>query len=284
MLTEESVGNLIESSRPRQGAIHGPLLALFGLALLLGALLATPDLVGGGIFSVILSQMILLGLIGFTIRQVIKRKRISRLMLESFEAVQLHQWERARAVLLELLKHPLRHPQARAESLLALAAVAEADHAYEASQQVYESLLTESQADPLQLHTAQVALAAAMLRTGQVTDAVNLIDRLTRQELPDALKAQIELLSLFREVVMGHAAEGINRADERRKLFRDNLSTRAGYGYGLLALAFDQANQPEKAGQYWRDATLLVRPDELVERFDVLSAMAAKYPAKEFLL
>ena len=52
--------------------------------------------------------------------------------------------------------------RARAESLLALAAVAEADSDYDAAQYVYERMLDEQTADPLQMHTTRVALAATI--------------------------------------------------------------------------------------------------------------------------
>lgn len=213
-----------------------------------------------------------------------RQQRQARLMLTSFEAVQLREWDRARQALLTLLSTQIRHPRARAASLLALAAVAESEHNYEASQKIYEAILTEAQADPLQMHTAQVALAAAMLRNGQTTDAIALIDRLARTDLSGSLKAQIEMLSLFREVTMGQAAEGVCQADERRKLFRAYLGTRAGYGYGLLAVAFDRAGRPDQAQREWHNATLLVRPADLVDRFSDLKAVAARYPAAEYPL
>jgi hypothetical protein len=205
-------------------------------------------------------------------------------MLKSIEAVQLKQWAEARQALFQLLRYPIRHTQARAESLLALAAVAESDHDYDTSQHIYESLLAEGQLDPIQQHTTNVALAAVMLRNGQTTDAVSLIDRLVKADLPEPLRAQVELLSLFREVIMGQAADNIERAEQRRELFRKHLSTRAGYGYGLLAMAFDLANRPDEAQRYWQDATLLIRPAELLERFAELKIVAAKYRATEVVL
>ena len=99
--------------------------------------------------------------------------------------------------------------------------------------------------------------------------------------LPGVLRAQIELLMLFREVTMGQSASAVARAEERRQLFREHLSTRAGYGYALLAVAFDTAGRPDAARQYWHDATLLVPEAELLERFEELAAMKGKYPEAE---
>ncbi len=288
MITVEQVEDLVESSRPRGGLFRGPMLALLGLSMLLGALWADPDLLGlPGLAQFIVPQAVLAVLIVLVVRGAMQQRRQARLLLAGLEAVQLKDWAAARERLLRLLGAQVRHRQARAASLLALAAVAEADRAYEASQRIYENVLTEGAGDPLQLHTARVALAAAMLRTGQTTDAITLIDRLERAtrlsgpDLPGPLRAQVELLSLFREVTMGQGTEGLARAEERRQLFREHLSTRAGYGYALLAAAFDGARQTEAAGRYWHDATLLVPETELLERFEELAGMKGKYPRAE---
>lgn len=285
MITLEQTESLMASSRPRAPWRRGATIGLLGLAMLLGALLAKPDLLGAaGPASWLAPQILLLMVIVLAIRNTTRQRRLAGLMMEAFEAVQLREWKRAGEVLGQVLRYPLPYPAARAESLLALAAVVEADHSYDVSQRIYESILTDKAADPLQLHTASVALAAAMLRTGQTTDAVDLIDRLARVDLPGPLRAQIELLSLFREVTMGQTHDSIERAGQRRQLFQTHLSTRAGYGYALLAAAFDRAHRPDEARRYWHDATLLVRPRELVERFAEVGPVAEKYAAAEAAL
>ena len=280
MLTLETIERLIESSRPRGGLLRGPMFILLGLALLLGAFSADSSLISSNAaLSWILPQLLLLAMIGLLVRTVRRQREFARDIQESTEAMQLRQWTRAWSVLSRLLRKPVPHPAVRAESLLALAALAEANEAFDASQRIYESMLEERQADPLQLHTARVGLGAALLRTGQTTDAVGLIDRLEREDLPGSLRAHTELLALFREITMGHAADRLDRADERRKLFRRYLGTRAGYGYALLALAFDRAGQPERAAKSWLDATMLEPLPELLCRFSELQTIAGKYPA-----
>lgn len=285
MVTVETIEELIASSRPRRKFLRGSTFVLIGLGMLLGALIADPGLFfPKGSAAWLLPQLVLIVLVITAVRTTRRRRRLANLMIEGFEAVQLRQWDKARQALVRLLRNPMERQETRTESLLALAAIAEAGHNYDASQRVYESLQAEKVADPLHEHVTRVALAAAMLRTGQITDAVKLIDRLCRADLPAALKAQVELLALFREVTMGQAGDSLEQADQRRELFRDYLGTKAGYGYGLLAFAFDRVNQQETARHYWHDATMLVRPAELVERFDELAAVAQKYPAAEYVL
>jgi hypothetical protein len=280
MLTLETAEQLILSSRPRGGLIRGPMFILLGLSILLGALSADTSIMApNGVMTWVLPQFVLLAVAGVMFYSIRRQRELARNVQETMEAVQLRQWPQAWDALRRLLRRPVPHPTARAESLLALAAVAEASDSFEVSQRIYEHLLQERQADPLQLHTARVGLGAAMLRTGQTTDAVGLIDRLEREELPGSLKAHIELLALFREVTMGHATERLDRAEERRELFRRHLGTRAAYGYALLAVAFDIAGDAGKAARCWHDATMLRPETELARRFGELKRVLGKYPA-----
>lgn len=280
----KDLDTLIASSRPKRRILRASSLILLGLSMLLGALWTEPGIIAAHPIGWLLPQIVLLVMIYLVIRGVGKQRRLSRLLISALEAVQLRQWQQAGDGLEEFLRHPIQHLIARAEAFMALAAVSETNHDHETAQKIYETLLREDEADPVQLHNARVSLAAAMLRTGQITDAVNLIDRLERADLPDPLRAQVELLSLFREVTMGQAQSGIARAEQRRELFRQYLGTRAAFGYGLLAAAFDRVNRSEQARDFWHDATLLLKPAALTERFEELKGVAAKYPAAEFAL
>jgi len=281
MVTIQSVGRLIQTSRARPG-LRGGGLALLGLSMLLGALLADPGLLGiGPRWGGVIAQLLLLTIFGLLARWAWRQRQLSRQLVQVFEAVQLQRWPQVEPMLEGILSGPIRHAQARCELLLSLATLAEAEHEYDAAQRALEAVLEEQRGDALQLHTARVELAAVMFRTGQTSDAVAMIDRLTRAEIPEPLKAQVELVALFRELVMGQTADNLGAAGERRRLFREHLSTRAAYGYGLLAAAFDRANQPDEAGRYWHDATLLVRPEKLLGQFEELKDVAARYPRAE---
>jgi len=283
MLDLEMIERLIASSRPRTSFVRGPMLILLGVAILFGAWSADSKLIFAdrGLAGLI-PPLLLLAIIVFFVRTVRQQKALARNMQEMTESVLLKQWPRAVDASQRVLSKPVSQSVVRAESLLALAIVAEASQAFHVSQRIYESLLEERAADPIQLHHACVGLGTALLRTGQTTDAVNLIDRLQRDEdLPGPLQANVELLAVFREIMMGHAADYVDRVEDRQQLFRRHLGTRAGFGYGLLALVLDRAGQTERAAQLWHDATMLVSVGDLTERFSELRAIANKYPAAQ---
>jgi len=280
----DTVERLIRQSRPPRG-LHGSRMVLLGVGLLLGAALARPEvLTQTGVPLWVWPHVVLLFVLAVILRNALRQQRQAKLMLAAFESLQLQEWEQARQHLTQLLAKPVRHAPARTEALLGLGSLAEIGHSYDVAQRVYESILNEAVANPVQLLMTRMALAATLLRTGQTTDAVELVDRLGRTSLPDSLRAHVELVSLFREVVMGQAADGLDKADYRRGLFREHLGTRAAYGYGLLASAYDHANQPSQAQKYWEDATLLIRANTLVERFRELAPVAARYVPVEHIL
>jgi tetratricopeptide (TPR) repeat protein len=284
MISMELAEKLVRASRPPRG-LHGSRMALLGIGLLLGAILARPESVAQtGVPLWVWPHVVLVFLLALMLRTALRQQRQAKLMLAVFESLQLQEWERARTHLTKLLTRPIRHAPARAEALLGLGGLAEIGHSYDVAQRVYESILSEGAANPVQLLMTRMALAATLLRTGQTADAVEMIDRLDRTSLPDSLKAHVELVNLFREVVMGQAAGTLDKADYRRGLFREHLSTRAAYGYGLLAAAYDRGNQPGMAQKLWEDATLLIRVDTLVDRFRELAPLTARYTAVEHAL
>lgn len=284
MISKELAEKLVRTSRPLRG-LHGSRMVLLGIGLLLGAALARPEyLTQSGIPLWVWPHVVLLFIVAVVLLKLVRRQRQATLTLAAFESLQLQEWEQARRHLVKLLARPVNHAPARTEALLGLGNLAEIGHDYDAAQEVYEAILNEAVANPVQLLMTRMALAATLLRTGQTADAVEMVDRLDRTSLPDSLKAHVELVSLFREVVMGQGADGLVKADYRRALFREHLGTRAGYGYGLLAAAYDQANLPSPAQKCWADATLLVRADALVDRFGELAPVAARYAAVEHVL
>ncbi len=280
-LSTPDIDRLVASSAPVRGWMNGWNLTMLSVAVLWGGSLAISQITDNDAWWWYGTHLAMIVAVVLVLSVGMRHRRMGRSMLEAFEAVQLQDWDRAEKALLTLLSRPVRPGHARVEALLALASLAEAQNHYEGSQRVYEAILNGDEADPLQQHTTHLALASAMLRNGETADAVALIDKLERINLPEPLEAQVSLLSLFREVVMGHAHETLDKAARRRALFRNNLGTRAGYGYALLAAAYDRAEQAEPAEQNWHDATLLVRPEQLLDRFDMLKSVATKYPAAQ---
>ncbi len=81
---------------------------------------------------------------------------------------------------------------------------------------------------------------------------------------------------------MGHAHDVVERANDLGHEFRQHLGVEAGYGYGLLAAALDRCGQAARALKFWSDATLLIRPERLVQRYPELRSLAMKYGASEW--
>lgn len=206
------------------------------------------------------------------------RKSIDR----ATELVQMEDWEAAGGMLMPLLDRPIRSGYHRGQAFLLWAALADHERRYEAAGEMYEALALRRIGDPLQLQQAGIALATAKLRNGELTDAVTLIGRMERLQMPRALRAACDFVRLFQQVLMGHFEDAAANQDERRAAFRRELSTRAGFAYAMLALAEHYLGRHENARRLWGDATTLIRPERLLADFDILKPVAAAYPATEY--
>lgn len=132
------------------------------------------------------------------------------------------------------------------------------------------------------LWRAEVGLVEAKLRCEQLTDANKTIGRLNRRDLTPCWRSRVQLVTCLQRLYMGHSHDVVDRANELWHDFREHLGVEAGYGYGLLAAALDRCGHAAKALKYWSDATLLIRPERLVQRYPELRPLALKYGASEW--
>jgi len=284
MLSPQVIEDLIARSQPRRRlpGLRLPLYVLGGIVI--GVALAQP-----GSFGLPAAAGDLAPLVLVVIVLVLGRAELGRHLHQkrdwsrAYEAVLLEEWSAASRRLEALLSRPVSNRVLRAQGLLGLAAVTDHYGRYDSSRLIYQALLAEETVQPVQRHAAAVGLAAAMLRNDELTDAVSLIDRLARSadDAPLPWKAQIELLRLFREVVMGQYDDILEHTEQRRHLFRDGLSTRSGYGYALMALGHHRRGRSDSATRLWHDATVLVPVSKLVRRFPALEELTRRYPARE---
>jgi len=283
MISLKTAHELLERSRHRPvwSSPYTAVLLLLGMAL--GAMLANPkSLTENRLLELLLPQALLAVIAGALWTRAKRQRQIAAALTSAWEAIQLKDWDRAEQELVALLRRPTRPASARIHSLMMLAAVADNRKEYGVSQEILASVLGEPGLEAGTRYAARIALAGTALLSQQLTDAVRMIDNLSREEVPEPIRAQVELLDLFRHVVMGQVQDAVENVEERRALFRRRLGTRAGYGYALLAAALDRAGQAERAAELWRDATLLIRPTELLDRFGELASVARKYPATEW--
>lgn len=281
-LDAEEVERRLAVTEPRRSG----LLLAFGMAIgALLALLILPVLaprVGLPADAGTLAGAVMMTAAGFTAWGLGRRQRKCRAWLSrTWELVQLEEWEQAAILLDRGLSRPIIASADRMQAFMLLAAVAENEGAWEAAVAVYEALLLRGIYDPIAIHKTQIALAAAKIHTQQLTDAVNLLAQIEQQALPPELRAAVDLVRLFQQVFMGHHQDAVQNMEERRELYRRVLSTAAGYGYALLAVALHNLGRTADAARLWADATTLVRADRLVAYYPIIRIVSAAHPATE---
>jgi len=206
-----------------------------------------------------------------------KRRRSNERVEQIWENAKLERWDAVDTALPTTFNHPIYDPTLRGRAFMIVAGLLESRKQHDVAGHIYESLLRRRMGDPLTLHQAQLSLASAKLRNEELTDAVQLIGRLQKIEMPPPLRAIFEAVRLHQQVFMGQNEDAVDKISERRDLFRRHLSTRAGYTYGLLAAALHRLGRKDEAQQYWHDATLLVPPAKLTDRFELLGDVAPHY-------
>ncbi len=281
-IDDDFIGRAFESTTPPK---RRPLLLYFVVGLLLaflfvpalrgddfglprGAMIAIPAAFALGIMG---------GVAGATRRQRMRREFVTG----AWESVQLEEWEAAERVLAEGLTRPIGSATDRCQAFLALAAIAEKRRDYDAAIEIYKHLLLNRIGEPNQLQLAQIAMTSAKLRNEELTDGIQMLDRLEKLPMPMSLKAGVAWIRLYQQVFMGQFEDAVRDLDEIRELFRRFLSTRAGYAYALIAKALHQLGNSERAAEYWRDATTLVRPERLTEEYPFLQAISLNYSAED---
>lgn len=222
-----------------------------------------------------------LGIMGGVAAMTRRQRSRRQIVMAAWDGVQLEEWDHAEKAVSESLDRPLATPADRCQAYLALAAVLERKRKYEAALQIYGKLLIHRIGDPYQLQHVQIAMTAAKFRNEELTDAIQMLDRIEKFPMPLTMRALVSWTRLYQQVFMGQFEDAIKDLEETRQLFRRYLSTRAGYTYALFAKALHQTGRTDLAAKYWQDATLLIKPERLMEEYPFLPPIPTSYPHAE---
>ncbi|MBX3395420.1 MAG: hypothetical protein KF841_08625 [Phycisphaerae bacterium] len=279
---DAAIDRAFEATTPPQRRSHRWYF-LIGLSL---AALFIPALRGDDLGLPRGSVIIVPSIIAFSIMSIVaaitrRRRRRRAEIVTAWDAVQLEDWQAAESALLPNLATPIHSPIDRCQAFIALAALAEQRRNYDAAIRIYQQLLIDRIGDPVQLQHAQISMTTAKIRNEELTDGLQMLDRLERFEMPQALKAFVAWTRLYQRVFMGQFEDAVAGLAEARALFRRFLSTKAGYAYALIATAMHHLARHDVAARYWLDATTLVSSQRLIQEYPLLAPVAGTYPAAE---
>lgn len=279
----ETADRMFEATRRNPRENH-PSFFIIGLmiALILTPFLFNVDLDSfSGRIIIAAPWVLFLSLLAMGWRRAKRHRLVSAVISTAWDDAQLENWDAVESALTPLLNRPIRSDADRGRIFVLLAAVEERKKSYDTAAHIYERLLRQRIGEPALLQQAQLAMASAKLRNEELADAVDLLDRLQQIQMPASLRAIYEVIRLHQQLFMGHYNDAIADIDERLALFRRHLSTRAGFAYALVAAAFHRLGKPDLAQRYWNDATTLVTPDKILERFELARDVSQAYPAAE---
>jgi tetratricopeptide (TPR) repeat protein len=283
MLDVQTINEMIRSSQSRSTAHVWWMLA--GIVLLVACGFALLPIGGEqqpGLLRLVLPWVVLVFMAAMLAWWLARQRAAQQRARTAIESLQLEDLETSEAQMRAWFSRPVNPPSARAQGLLALAALANRQHVYEGAANAFQALADDPHSDPLNRVLARVGLAEAWLRQEDITSAVDLLQNLKQSNLPDFVRARYELVALLREVIMRQNEDAMMAMDERADLFRRQLSVRAGAGYALMAAACDQHGDDEQAGAWWKRATLLVRKARLLSDYPLLEAVSSKHKSMEW--
>ncbi len=292
-MAEIDFTDLIASSRPRRKLTKIGTFILIGFILLIWSLLTSPETEQGQLIYMLLSLAILIGLGISVAGSVTRRKGLAKWSRQASDLCLQEKWSQAIEPLRRLLGKPVPLAQIRYQGLLELAGVAEHTGQLEEATEIYEAIARE-QPQGLLGSLALVGKAIVLLKLDQLADADTIIRRLEVSVESRSLKSLVLLGRLYQQIKTGHYADALIEKSSKCELARTGMSTKAAYVYALLALAHrhqemsassDQAagNSPEasdsNAEVLWQQATMLLGPDILVEKFPELTELKETYPS-----
>ncbi|NIA06891.1 MAG: hypothetical protein GWP14_04500 [Actinobacteria bacterium] len=278
-MAEVNFTNLVENSQPKRRLTRIGIFILIGVGLLLWSLLVGAGSERGEFVSLMLLWIILIGVLVSIFINAARRQGIIRCSRKAADLCLLERWDEAIEPLQKVLNKPVNQPQIRYQGLLELAGVAEHTGKLDQSRQIYQAIGQEQPHGPLG-RLALVGEAIVLLKLDQLADAEAVIRRLEVSVEGPGLKSLVLLARLYQQIKTGHYSEALEDEANKCELARLGLSTKAGYVYGMLALAHkNQTENQDQAKKYWRQATMLIRPENLVRKFPELAQLEQAYPS-----
>ena len=289
-MAEVNFTDLITSSRPRRKLTKIGTFILIGFILLIWSLLVSPATEQGRLIPMLLSWVILICLVVSLTISTSRRKDLAKWSRQASDLCLQEKWSQAIEPLRRLLAKPVPSAQIRYQGLLELAGVAEHSERLEGAAEIYEAI-TREQPQGLLGSLALVGKAIVLLKLDHLADADDIIRRLEVSVQSRSLKSLVVLARLYQQIKTGHYAEALADKSSKCELARVGMSTKAAYVYALLALGCrrqeiaasveEAADESLTAGceaeMLWQQATMLLEPDILLEKFPELAELKEAY-------
>ena len=283
-MAEANFIDLIRASQPRRHLTRIGIFILVGFGLLLWSMIVGTGSERGEFVSFVLVWLVLIGLTVSMVSSSARRRALAKWSRKAADMCLLEHWPEAIEPLLKVLSRPVDMPQIRYQGLLELAGVAEHTGELEQARQIYRAIVQE-QPSGLLGRLSMMGEAIVLLKLDHLADADVVIRQLEVSAEGPGLKSLVLLARLYQQIKTGHYAEALEDEANKCELARVGLSTKAGYVYGLLGLAHkgqaspDAAEHDEKCKKYWQQATMLIRPTNLVEKFPELTELEQAFPS-----
>ncbi len=184
-MTRDQAEQLIAASRPTSGRrLMGSLAWPMVMLLFFFMALGRGPFGQSNLASIIIPWVLVLALVAWRWTLVRRHRQTIRQIAQATEAAEMNEWGRVGDIVGAMLGRTVVPESVRVQAMLLLAGSTERAKQYDVSEFLFETILRERRGDAVQLHQATIGLAAVKLRSEQLTDAVQILDRLRKVELP----------------------------------------------------------------------------------------------------
>ena len=279
--------DLIQKSQPHRRLTKITIFILVACGLLVWSLIIDPGTERGRLVPLLLICVVSTSVFLSIVINAARRQGLAKWSRQASDLCLLEQWSEAIGPLQRLLSKPVPLAQIRYQGLLELAGVAEHTGRISQASEIYQAIAQE-QPRGLLASLALVGNAIALLKLDRLADADSIIRRLEVSAEGPSLKSLVLLARLYQQIRTGHYAEALEEESSKCEVARVGLSTRAAYVYALLALTHRRQAKalasPEPSEQClvedqiiaqrnWQKATMLMKPYNLVEKFQELAEL-----------
>ena len=290
-MQEVKLSDLIQTSQPSRGLSHMGMFVLAALGLLLLTMFISQDEQPGAVIQSLLGFAICAALILVIIMSEMRRQTVAKWSRRASDLCLMEKWNQAAEPLQMLLRKPVPSSQIRYQALLELAGVAEHTQRLGEAEQIYQAIAKE-QPRGLLGGLATLGRSITLLKLNRLADAESVLRPLEISAQQPPFRALVLLGRLYQQIRTGHYREALENESTKCETARLGLSTKAAFVYGLLALAHQQlskypTSEEEESGdsqrhiarakELWLMATMLIRPDNLSQKFAELTEIAQTF-------
>jgi len=244
------------------------------LWMVIAAMMAIWLLAGDNVLVMMLPWLMLLGVMVYFAVRVRRQQALDQQVRRINEQAMLRHTADALRGAWQLLPQLTTHPQAHGQTVSIMAGTFLHAQAYEQTIVVCDYLLPHVPPDHPARHFLRLQRVLALLHLDRLADADDALRKLHKADLGSTESAMLDIAQLYQQIKTHHYDDAVHESGHMIERLRP-LGVDAGFGYAMLACAYQHVDEPEFAEKWWARATMLLRPGVIFHAIPELKGLTA---------